>query len=176
MSEPGQKQGELQLVAEYITFRLGEEFFALEILEVLELREWEPVTRVPGEPPWLMGLLNLRGAIVPVVDLRLRLDLPVTPPHQRSVVILVALEIEGRSCQVGLLVDEVFDVSQTLPGDLRSTPGLGENLDGDLVKGVVTLQGQMVALLDTRQLMPEQNLDVAEGRSAAARESQEREA
>jgi len=135
---------------ELITFRVGDQEFCIDATSVKEIRGWTPATPLPDSPPCVRGVINLRGAVLPIVDLAARLALPPTEPTARHVVIVVWI---GRR-QVGLLVDAVCDI-QTVPrNQLRPAPNLkSEALDG-LITALFTAGDRMVALLALDEVLP----------------------
>ncbi|WP_369600275.1 chemotaxis protein CheW [Hahella sp. SMD15-11] len=108
---------------EYLTFSLGDEVYAIDILRVREIRSWETVTRVPFADPWECGLVNVRGAIVPVTDLRRRLSLNTRPFDKHTVVILVGRRENDRDKTCGLVVDQLNDVISAAATRIQDAPG-----------------------------------------------------
>lgn len=138
---------------EYLTFRLGAEEYAMDILKVQELRCYEAPTRVAGMPADVKGVINLRGAIVPIIDLRLRLGLERVGYDPFTVT--VVLQVGGRV--VGVVVDAVSDVIELAAGDIRPAPMLGCAVDARYVAGIGTLRDserdRMLILADMEQLL-----------------------
>lgn len=135
---------------ELITFRVGAQDFCVEAIKVKEIRGWTPVTLLPDSPAYVRGIVNLRGAILPIVDLAARLELAETEPTARHVVIVVWIEKR----LVGLLVDTVCDIL-TVSNDLvQPTPNLRSETVGALVAGLVTVGDRMVGLLDLDHVLP----------------------
>jgi purine-binding chemotaxis protein CheW len=130
-----------------LTFELDAQVFGVDIMRVREIRGWSAVTAVPESPPHVLGVLNLRGAVVPVIDLRARLGAPSAAPTATTVIIvLTVIGAEGRR-DFGLVVDAVSDVSDLQPSDIRQTPaGLGGERRS--VPSLATLGERMVLLLD----------------------------
>lgn len=139
---------------EYLTFLLGVEEYAAPVEAVREIRPWEPVTRVPNAYPYEMGLVNVRGAIVPVIDLRHRLGLAVLPPGPHAVVIHFVLGQRGQERVIGGLVDALRDVlkvpahlEQPVPSTQKNNPTTR------FARGVVEYDKRMLVLLDLRQAL-----------------------
>ncbi|HEB95352.1 MAG TPA: purine-binding chemotaxis protein CheW [Sedimenticola thiotaurini] len=147
--------------AEYLSFRLGDEGYGVDILKVQEIRGWEPVTRVPNAPDYVRGVLNLRGAIVPVFDLRRRLGMEPVAYGKETVVIVVRVQGEEESKSIGLVVDAVSDVMRVTSDSIRATPEFGARLDTGLITGMVTAGERMVMLLDVEGLHQAQAADPA---------------
>lgn len=152
--EVGGIELELQDAVEYLTFCLGQEYFGVDILKVQEIRAWEDVTRIPNAPEYIMGVLNLRGAIVPVYDLRLRLGMEFTAYDEETVVII--LRVLGRNGErnIGIAVDEVSDVLLTSRGEIKDTPDFGSKLNTEYIDGIASAGEKVVTLLSVDMLQP----------------------
>lgn len=143
-----------------LTFNLAGEEYGVDILSVREIRGWSRVTRIPQTPAHLLGVLNLRGAIVPIMDLRLRFGLEREDYGENTVVIIVAVAER----LFGIVVDAVSDVVDIDPGAIKPVPDMGAVVDTRYLKGLATHVERMVMLLDVEKLMrPEdvETLDVA---------------
>jgi purine-binding chemotaxis protein CheW len=136
--------------AELIMVQIGDQRFVIDIMSVREIRGWAPSTPLPHAPPYVHGMINLRGVILPVVDLGLRLGLTSTQPNSASVVVVT--EISGR--QVGLLVDAVCDILLLTENMLQQTPDVGASVIQDFVQGVMTTEDGIVTLLCLTQVLP----------------------
>lgn len=131
-----------------LTFHLDAQVFGVDILRVREIRGWSAVTKVPETPAHVLGVLNLRGVVVPVIDLRARLGMPSVDATTTTVIIvLTVMAGEGRR-DFGLVVDAVSDVSDLRAGDIQATPAGVGNIDQPSVPSLATLGEQMILLLD----------------------------
>lgn len=141
---------------EFLAFTLGNEEYGIDILKVQEIRGYEAVTRIANAPDFLKGVINLRGLIVPVVDMRIKFHLGEPTYDQFTVVII--LNIEGRI--VGMVVDSVSDVTTLLPEQVRPAPEIGTTFSSDFLIGLGTLEERMLILVDIDKLMssPEMGL------------------
>lgn len=137
---------------QYLTFLLNKEQYGLSILQVQEIRGWEHVTRVPNSPQYIKGVVNLRGNIVPVMDLRMRFGLPSIPYTKETVVIVVRAGKDGHERSMGLVVDAVSDVLVVQDDRVSSTPDFGAGVPTENIKGLVNDGEQMVMLLDLETL------------------------
>jgi len=135
-------------LAQYLTFLCAGEEYGVEILCVQEIKGWEGVTRVPYTPPYLLGVMNLRGVIVPVIDLRKRFGLAPRATDSSTVVIVVRVHTAHGEKTAGIVVDAVSEVYSVAPDNIRPTPDLGASPDGACVRGLATVDGKMVMLLD----------------------------
>lgn len=137
--------------SEYLSFVLGEEQYAVEILQVQEIRGWQPVTPIPNTPNYFCGVLNLRGAIIPIIDLRLRLGMPFLEHTKTTVVVVLKLKNENKI--VGLVVDAVSDTHQVNKSAIQPIPELGAGVETQFSDGLVELSGQMVMLINVTSLL-----------------------
>lgn len=136
---------------ELISFEIGGQEFCIDISVVREIRGWSIATPMPQSPDFVHGIINLRGSIMPVIDLRARLGLGVTEPSSRHVIVVVQ---DGQRC-AGLLVDgvqETFTVDSTLP---QAAPELGATVDERFVDAIIPMDGRMISRLIVSRLMPE---------------------
>ncbi len=133
---------------QYITFTVNKEEYGIDIMSVLEIKGWTETTRLPNQPEYLRGVLNLRGAIVPIIDLRHRFGGGQTDASSINVVIIVS--IEGR--YVGILVDAVSDILTVSQNDIQEVPNVDGASKENFLSGLVTLNDRMVAILELSQL------------------------
>jgi len=134
---------------EFLTFRLGAEEYGIEILKVQEIRGWEVPTAIAGTPEFIKGVINLRGTIVPIVDLRLKFGLEKANYDEFTVVII--LSVARRV--VGIVVDAVSDVVTLAPQEIRPAPEFGAAVDARFITGLGTLGERMLVLADIERLM-----------------------
>jgi purine-binding chemotaxis protein CheW len=142
-----------------LTFALGSETYGVDILRVKEIRGWAPVTRIPQSPPAVLGVLNLRGAIVPIIDLRLRFALPSAEFTAVTVIIVLSLRTEQGQRECGVVVDSVRDVVDLDIEEIRQAPSVQAGGSSEFIEGITTSDEQMLILLDadelvTRELSP----------------------
>jgi purine-binding chemotaxis protein CheW len=142
-----------QAVRQFLTFELAETEYGLDILKVREIRVWEPVTPLPNTPPFVKGVINLRGSVVPIIDLRERLSLPPRPYGPRTVVIIVNVTQEGLEKVMGMVVDAVCDEHLLQDEMISPPPDLGGPIGSAFVAGLAEVQGRMIVLLDSNQLL-----------------------
>ncbi len=141
---------------EFLAFTLGQEEYGIDILRVQEIRGYEPVTRIANAPDFIKGVVNLRGIIVPVVDMRIKFSLG-TPTYDQFTVVII-LNIGGRV--MGMVVDSVSDVTTLTPDQVKPAPEMGTTFDSDYLIGLGTLNERMLILVDIDKLMssPEMGL------------------
>jgi purine-binding chemotaxis protein CheW len=151
------------LQSQYLTVNLAHEEYGIDILSVREIRGWTPVTRIPQSPHYVLGVLNLRGAIVPVIDMRLRFGLAREDYNATTVTVIVM--VAGR--QFGVVVDAVSDVVDVAPNAMRPVPDMGTTVDTEYLKGLTTVGERMVLLLDADKLLQPQDAQMLEAALAA---------
>jgi len=146
---------ESELGDEYLTFSLADEEYGVDILRVQELRGWEPVTRIPNSPEYVKGVLNLRGAIVPVIDLRVRFNLPIEEYSSLTVVIVLSVKDkqDGHERIISVVVDEISDVVKAKFNEIQTTPKFGSALDTEYISGLADAGGKMLMLLDVDTML-----------------------
>lgn len=135
---------------EFLTFRIAVEEYGIDILKVQEIRRYETPTRIARTPPFIKGVINLRGAIVPVVDLRMKLHPEVAVRYSELTVVII-LSLLDRV--VGVVVDSVSDVLQLLPEQISDVPEFDSAIDHDCIQALATVHGRMLTLLDIERLM-----------------------
>lgn len=132
----------------YLTFLLGEEIYGLEILRVAEIVGLLPITRVPRLPRQFSGVINLRGRVIPVIDLRLAFGLPSAELGERTCIVIAQVKSGADMRTVGLVVDEVSEVLDLTMDAIEATPDFGGSVDTSFLKGVGRIEGAVVMLLD----------------------------
>ncbi|MDH5570273.1 MAG: chemotaxis protein CheW [Gammaproteobacteria bacterium] len=140
---------------EYLTFRLANEEYGVDILRVREIRGWENVTRIPNSPDFVKGVLNLRGAIVPIMDLRIRFDLPQEEYTPTTVVVVLSVLVNGGEKEriVGVVVDAISDVVNAKMTDIQSTPDFDASIEIEYIRGLATAGEKMLMLVDVDKLL-----------------------
>jgi purine-binding chemotaxis protein CheW len=149
-------------IREFLAFRLGREEYGIDILKVQEIRGYEAVTKIANAPEFIKGLINLRGIIVPIVDMRIKFNLGEPAYDQFTVVII--LNISGKT--VGMVVDSVSDVTSLLPEQIKPAPEMGTALDTDYLIGLGTLDERMLILVDIDKLMGSEDMGLIEKMAA----------
>ncbi|MEQ8763291.1 MAG: chemotaxis protein CheW [Planctomycetota bacterium] len=141
-------------VNQYLTFFLTGQEYGVDILRVQEIKGWDTVTAIPNTPEYIKGVINLRGTIVPIIDLRQRFGLAANDYGPTTVVIVVRVESEnGQSRVLGTVVDAVSDVYNVADVDLKPPPDFGSDAATGFVKGLATVDEKMVILLDIDRLV-----------------------
>jgi purine-binding chemotaxis protein CheW len=143
---------------EYLTFTLGLEEYGIDILKVQEIRGYEAVTRIANAPPFIKGVINLRGVIVPIVDLRIKFNL--SDPSYDQFTVVIILNIGKRV--MGIVVDGVSDVIQLSSDSMHPAPEFGSILDTRYILGLGTVEERMIIMVDIEQLMTSQEMALVE--------------
>lgn len=138
---------------EYLTFCLGEEHYGIDILSVEELRGWEKPTLIPNSPEYIKGVINIRGAIIPIIDLRIRFGVGEASYLPTTVVIVLAVANQSLNCMMGFVVDAVSDVLNVDEKNIKKSPDFGGGLPCDMVAGLVNVYEDVVTILVTEQLL-----------------------
>ncbi|MGH8077726.1 MAG: chemotaxis protein CheW [Lysobacter sp.] len=134
---------------EFLTFALAEEEYGVEILKVQEIRGYDTVTRLPDAPDYIKGVINLRGTIVPVIDMRMKFRL--ARVEYTAMTVMIVLNVGGRV--VGIVVDSVSDVIRLAAEQIREVPELGSTIDRKFLTGLGMVEERMLILLDIERLM-----------------------
>jgi purine-binding chemotaxis protein CheW len=153
MAVPASTEKDAPDSAQFLTFVCAGEEYGVDILCVQEIKGWDGVTRVPYTPAYLLGVMNLRGVIVPVIDLRTRFDVEQRAPDSSTVVIVVRVHSDHGEKTAGIVVDAVSEVYSVTPENIKATPDLGSVGDGACVRGLASVDGKMVMLLDIDKLV-----------------------
>lgn len=144
---------------QYLTFSIGEELYGVDILRVQEIKGYANVTRIPNTPPHIKGVLNLRGTIVPIVDLRTKFGMPTIDYTMFTVIVVVVVQDKV----VGLVVDAVSDVLNIAADHIQRPPDFGSTMDVSFISGIARTGDRLVSLLDIDRLLTESTLGSAVG-------------
>ncbi len=150
-------------VEQFLTFELESEVYGLEILKVQEIRGWEPVRDIPNTPDYIKGALNLRGAIVPIVDLRERFNMTKTDYSPVTVVIVLCVENESGKHVMGIVADAVSDVLDIKLNEIKDSPNLGSKIDTRYMRGMYVTGEKLVMLLNVDKLLDPNEFEGLEG-------------
>ena len=153
--------------SQYLTFTLDEELFALDISKVREVLEFTSVTKVPRTPEFMRGVINLRGNVVPVVDLRLKFGMSKTEKQIDTCVIIAEVEIDGETTVLGVLADSVQEVMELEPGQIDPPPRIGTRLNTAFIKGMGKRDDRFLILLDVDRVFTPEELELVGGAGAA---------
>jgi purine-binding chemotaxis protein CheW len=148
-----------QRAGKYLTFRLGNEEYAVQVLRVREIMGIQEITAVPQTPSYVKGVINLRGRVIPVIDLRLKFGLPEIEYTQRTCIIVAQIESQAAGkLQIGVIVDCVSEVLTLQAGDIEDTPDFGNGVDTNYLLGMAKIKGKVKILLDIDRVLSAQEV------------------
>ena len=133
---------------QYLMFQLGDEQFAIDILCVEEIRSWEQPTRIPNAPMHVKGVINMRGIIVPIIDLRIKFGVGEPTYSEVTVVIVLTIEVENDAKTIGFVVDAVSDVLNAQDNDIKEAPAFGGSISPEYIAGLINVDESVVTLLN----------------------------
>lgn len=160
-SAPG-AEGVAEL-AQYLTFQLGQEMFAIGILAIKEIIEYHDLTVVPMMPPSVRGVINLRGAVVPVVDLQARFGKPASPVGKRTCIVIVEVGPAEERQIIGVVVDAVNEVLDISASDIEPPPAFGARIRSDFIQGMGKVKGRFVILLNLDRTLSSDEIEALAG-------------
>jgi len=138
---------------QFLTFSLGEEMFAIGILAIREILEYGQLTEVPMTPPFIRGVINLRGAVVPVIDLAVRFGRTAGAITKRTCIVIIETETDGQHHQMGVVVDAVSEVLEIPAADIEPPPEFGAHIRIDFISGMGKINGRFVVMLDVDRIL-----------------------
>jgi len=147
------KDGDRELIA----FRIGDQEFCVNVMSVREIRGWTPATAMPHSPGYMKGVINLRGAVLPIIDLSARLGMPAAVPTARHVIIVAQVHRKV----VGLLVDAVSDILTVTEDNVQPTPEIASELQRQFARGILVIDKRMICLLELEAIFPETESEAA---------------
>lgn len=136
-------------VKQYLTFKVADEVYGVDILKVQEIRGWSQATQMPNAPEFIRGVMNLRGSVVPILDIRRRFEMPEVEFTPQTVIIVV--NVQKRT--IGMIVDSVSDVADISVDEMRDAPDFGASIDSSFIEGLSPQGDEMVILLDADKMM-----------------------
>ncbi len=145
---------------QYLTFMLAGEEYGVDILRVQEIKGWDNATRIPNTPAYVQGVINLRGTIVPIIDLRMRFNLEKLEYGPTTVVVVLKVTSASKNRTMGIVVDGVSDVYSISADELKPAPEFGDEINAEFVKGLATIDEKMVIMLDIDKLLNSRELNV----------------
>ncbi|MBC8017016.1 MAG: chemotaxis protein CheW [Verrucomicrobia bacterium] len=157
---------ELQ-TTQYLTFTLVDEVFAVDVARVREILEITNITKVPQVPDFMRGVINLRGCVVPVIDLRLKFGMPETAQTVNTCIIVVEVMMDGESIVLGALADSVQEVIEMEPSQIEAAPHIGTHLNTNFIKGMGKHEGRFVMILDIDKVFSGAELESLTSKEAA---------
>jgi purine-binding chemotaxis protein CheW len=152
---------------QYLTFKLGSEIFATDVAKVREVLDLTTITKIPRTPDFMAGVINLRGSVVPVVDLRLCFDMSKTESTRNTCIVVVEVMLENESTVIGALADSVEEVIELEPDQIQPAPKIGTQIRTDFIKGMGKRDAQFIMILDIDRVFSAEEIATARGQEAA---------
>lgn len=159
--QPSQ-EGDHQVEGKYLTFELAKEEFGIGILTVKEIIGMMPTTPIPNTPSWVLGVINLRGKVIPVVDLRQKFGMESRPFDERTCIVVVEVNAQEELLHIGLVVDSVNEVANVRGKDVENTPSFGVDLNTDYILGMAKTDKHVRILLDINRVLGGEDLSQLE--------------
>ena len=149
-------------VRQYLTFKLSEEIFGVDVAQVREILDYIKITKVPQTPDFMCGVINLRGSVVPVVDMRLKFGMEKTETTVNTCIVVVEVNLEGENTILGALVDSVQEVFELGPLEIEPAPRIGTKLKTDFIKGMGKRDDKFIILLDIDKVFSSEELSIVQ--------------
>jgi purine-binding chemotaxis protein CheW len=148
---------------QYLTFKLADETFALDVAKVREILEQSNITKVPQTPEFMRGVINLRGSVVPVIDMRLKFGMTATEQTVNTCIIVAEVEMSDETIVLGALADSVQEVIEMEPEQIEAAPHIGTRLNTDFIKGMGKHDGRFIMILDIDKVFTSEELTKVQG-------------
>jgi purine-binding chemotaxis protein CheW len=145
--------------AQYLTFRLSQEVFAVEVAKVREILEYITITRVPKTPEFMRGVINVRGSVVPVLDVRLKFGMSATERTVNTCIVVLEIDFEGETTILGALADSVQEVIELEPDQIEPAPKIGTQLRTEFIKGIGKRDNEFIMILDIDKVFSAEDLE-----------------
>lgn len=152
----------------YLNFRLGQEIFAIDVFQVREVLDLSSITRVPGAPEFMRGVINVRGSVVPVVDLKLKFGLPQVSVTVDTRIVVMEVTLDGETIVIGALADAVHEVLELEPHQIEETPRIGLKWDIEFIKGIGKRGDQFIIIVDINKVFSMDELNFQRDRDKSA--------
>ena len=149
-----------QLKEHYLSIRLDNELFAVSVHKVLEVLQKQHITRIPNMPPFIKGVINFRGEILPVIEARQKFNMPERPEDEKYVIIVLDLMINDKKLMLGVIADGVKDVLELASDDIKDVPEMGCNYNSEFLKGMVKLDAGFLMLLNVDRVFSSEEINL----------------
>ncbi len=154
---------EISITTQYLTFKLADEVFALDISQVREVLDFTAITKVPRTPEFMRGVINLRGNVVPVVDMRLKFGMTATDKTVNTCIIIVEIDLDGERTILGALADSVQEVIELEPGQIEAAPKIGTHLKTEFIRGMGKRDDAFIIILDIDKVFSAEEIAAVQG-------------
>ena len=142
-----------ELEGKYLTFNLMEEYYGVSVKWILQIIAIPDITKIPKTPPFVMGVINLRGKIIPVIDLRLKFGLPIKEYNERTSIVIIKIHSENSEIYIGIIVDRVNEVLDIHVKEIEKTPAFGIDFDSQYILGMAKVKNKVVTLLNIDKIL-----------------------
>ncbi len=153
---------EMMDTTQFLTFGLGDDIFAIDVIKAKEVLDYSEVTQVPQTPDYMLGVINLRGSVVPVIDMRRKFNMAVADRTRNSCIVVVEVDVDGESVIVGALADSVREVIDLKSSQIEPAPRIGARLNTEFIKGMGNLEDRFVIILDIDKVFSIDDLVLAQ--------------
>ena len=165
------KESKITETALYLTFKLEEEVFALDVSQVREVLDLSPITKVPRAADFMRGVINVRGSVVPVVDLRRKLGIPETKATKDTRIVVMELDLEGETTTLGAMADSVHEVLEIEPAQIEDPPKIGARWRTEFIRGIGKRDDEFIIILDIARVFSTDELAVVQETGSVASSS-----
>src|SRR5579872_4862505 len=157
---------EITETRQYLTFKLGNEIFATDVAQVREVLDLTTITEIPRTPDFMAGVINLRGSVVPVVDLRLCFEMTKTESTRNTCIVVVEVQLDGEATVIGALADSVEEVVDLEPDQIQPAPRIGTQIRTDFIRGMGKRDAQFIMILDIDRVFSADQLGAMQNESS----------
>lgn len=168
------KEGATKIIS-YLTFKLGQETFGANVSRILNILEMTKITKVPKSPSYMKGVINLRGAVLPLIDTRIKFDLGETEYTTNTCILVLDIDISGESVHVGALVDSVLEVIEIDDNQIQPPPSIGSKYKSEFIEGVAKINDEFIMLLNMDMIFSTQEVSLLKESSSEVEVSEEKE-
>ncbi len=165
------KETDITVTSQYLTFKLESEVFALDVTQVREVLDLTPITKVPRSPDFMRGVINVRGSVVPVVDLRLKFGLSQVEKTLDTRIVVMEISLDGEITVLGAIADSVHEVIELEPGQIEKPPKIGSRWRTDFIKGIGKRDDQFIIILEIDRIFSTDELALVETTEVQAEEA-----
>ncbi len=150
----------------YLSFKIGNEEFAVHVNSILNILEMVQITEVPRSPDYMKGVINLRGTVLPIIDIRLRFGLTQTVYTDKTCIVVMEVNIDNQKILVGSLVDEVISVLEFSNDDILPAPSIGSNYESEFIEGMVKIDDKLIMILDINKIYTVNDMSILKEKTA----------
>lgn len=154
---------------QYLTFKLDEEIFGVDVTQVREILEYIKITKIPQTPDFMCGVINLRGSVVPVIDMRLKFGMEKIVKTVNTCIVVMEIELDNEKMYLGALVDSVQEVFELEPGEIEAAPKIGTRLKTEFIKGMGKRGEKFIILLNIDMVFSTEELEILQDKTLACK-------